>query len=115
MSRDRTGQNMETSYARVVGGVNSNKNEVTHEKNDKVGLEVGKIGAAENCLEVQLELDSDKQIKVDQKLGKKILELLGDRRGDAIGFGTQGNVVEYWLKSDVDIEDFKIAFSFWGT
>ena len=66
-------------------------------------------------MEVQLELDSDKQIKVDQKLGKKILELLGDRRGDAIGFGTQGNVVEYWLKSDVDIEDFKIAFSFWGT
>ena len=38
--RDRTGQNMETLYARVVGGVNSNKNEVTHEKNDKVGLEV---------------------------------------------------------------------------
>ena len=47
--------------------------------------------------------------KVDQKMGKRVLELLGGRREDAIGIGTEGRRLEYWLRPDVDIDDFKLG------
>ena len=58
---------------------------------------------------MELDVEEDMMRKVDQKMGKRVLELLGGRRKDAIGIGTEGRRPEYWLRPEVDIDDFKLG------
>ena len=74
-SQQQTSDQGGRSYARVTGETKTS--ESTSPTNYVVGMEVGKVGAVRKCLEVQLDVDRDKAGNIDQKLGKKVLKLLG--------------------------------------
>ena len=56
-----------------------------------------------------LELREDQWGMVSQKIGKKILMLLGGDVEEVIGIGAEGNMVEFLLKPDTDISHMKLG------
>ena len=72
-------------------------------------LNKGPVGEGRNCLEAVLELRSDKWGKVSQKVGLKVIQLLGGKREDVIGIGAEENFIEYLLKPDVDASRLKLG------
>ena len=58
-------------------------------------MSVGKVGEARKCVEVTLELREDQWGMVSQIVGKKVSMRLGGNIEDAIGIGTEGNMLKF--------------------
>ena len=73
------------------------------------GINICKVGSARNSLEIYLELRDDKWGMVNQKIGKKVLKILGGNEEDALGIGAEGNRLEFWLRQEVDTSKMKLG------